>query len=79
MRLVVAITCFGLIIARAVWPEIRFDNISLTLLAITALAVLLPELRKHLGPVKTVKIGPFEVELERCQGDGSLDNITSKV
>jgi len=63
MRWVVAITCFGLIIARAVWPEIRFDNISLTLLAITALAVLLPELRKHLGPVKTVKIGPFEVDL----------------
>jgi len=63
MRWVVAIACFGLIIARAAWPEILFDNISLTLLVITALAVLLPDLRKHLGPVKKVKIGPFEVDL----------------
>lgn len=63
MRYIVAAICVGLIGVRAVWPEVRFDNISLTLLIVAALATLLPELRVALQRVKKVKFGDFEVEL----------------
>lgn len=63
MRYIVVAICVGLMAVRAVWPEVRFDNISLTLLIIAAVVVLLPELREALEGVKKVKIGKFEFEI----------------
>jgi len=64
MRWVVTVICMGIIVVRAVWPELRFDNISVILLVLAAVSALLPELYKHIGKIKKVKIGDVEVELE---------------
>jgi hypothetical protein len=63
VRYIIAVFCIGVIAARAIWPELRFDNISLALLVVAVVASLLPELRGALGRVKKVKVGDVEVEL----------------
>ena len=63
MRYFVAVICFALVAALAIWPELRFDNISLALLVVAIVAILLPEFRVAFGRVKKLKLGEFEVEL----------------
>ncbi len=63
MKYVVIAICAVIIVVRSLWPEVRFDNISLILLIVAAFPFLLSEFRGVLGRVKKVKVGDFEVEL----------------
>lgn len=62
MRYAVALACFALIVARAIWPDLRFDAISLALLVVAAAALLVREWQELVGRIKKVKVGEVEVE-----------------
>jgi hypothetical protein len=54
----------SLIVARIIWPSLRFDNTSLILFGVAGLAILVAFL-----PLKRVKWGEFEAELDRAVDD----------
>ena len=63
MRYIIGIICVALIAIRAIWPNFRFDNISLILFFIGSIVLLFPELREVIARVKKLKLGKFEVDL----------------
>jgi uncharacterized protein YutE (UPF0331/DUF86 family) len=58
-----------LIIARIIWPRLQFDSTSLILFGVAALALLVAFL-----PIKRIKWGVFEAELDRA-----VDGLERKV
>ena len=62
-RYTIVIICGVVIVARAICPGLRFDNISLIIFMLGSIVILLPELRDIIGRVKKFKMGDFEVEL----------------
>jgi uncharacterized protein YutE (UPF0331/DUF86 family) len=54
----------SLIAARIIWPSLRFDNTSLILFGVAGLAILVAFL-----PLKRIKWGEFEAELDRAVDD----------
>lgn len=54
----------SLIAARIIWPSLRFDNTSLILFGVAGLAILAAFL-----PLKRIKWGEFEAELDRAVDD----------
>jgi len=61
----IAITSAGIVILREIFPTLRFDGISLTLLGIAALAMVIPRLIELLPPIKKAKYKEFEIEFEK--------------
>jgi uncharacterized protein YutE (UPF0331/DUF86 family) len=54
----------SLIAARIIWPSLRFDNTSLILFGVAGIALLVAFL-----PLKRIKWGEFEAELDRAVDD----------
>lgn len=71
---VVAFLAAGIIAARMKWPLLVFDNTSLILFAIAAIAVFIPILFRILPPLKKFKFGDYEFEFEE-----RLRSLESKV
>jgi uncharacterized protein YutE (UPF0331/DUF86 family) len=65
----VAASALTLIAVRMIWPSIKFDDTSLVLFGVAALALLVAFL-----PIKRIKWGDFEAELDRA-----VDNLERKV
>lgn len=63
MRFIIGVICISLIIIRAIWPNFKFDNISLILFVTCAIVLLFPELWELIRRVRKVRIGDFEVEI----------------
>lgn len=63
-RASVIIACFLVIGIRAVFPDIRFDSVSLWLFSITVVVWLLPDLPEFLSRIKRFKKGDLEIEFE---------------
>src|SRR5688500_17187259 len=59
---VLLVLCWGIVIARVIWPKLNFDTISLILFAIGTAAALLPTVLTVLPPITRLKL--FEVEAE---------------
>lgn len=59
---VLLVLCWGIVLARVIWPKLNFDTISLILFAIGAAAALLPTVLTVLPPITRLKL--FEVEAE---------------
>lgn len=62
-RYVIAIICIVVIILRVIYPHLKFDLISLSLLAIATLAILINKPEKIFEKTKKIKLGSFEWEL----------------
>lgn len=63
MRYLVAAASLALVVARAVWPDVRVDEISLVLFALAALALLLPDIAPVASRIRRFKLWNLEVEL----------------
>jgi len=63
-RASVIIACFLIIAIRAIFPNLRFDSISLWLFLITVVVWLLPDLPEFLSRIKRFKKGDLEIEFE---------------
>lgn len=61
----IAGTSIGIVVLREIYPSLKFDGISLMLLAIAALAISLPRLIELLPPLKKAKYKDFEIEFEK--------------
>lgn len=61
----IAAVSIGIVILREIYPSLKFDGISLVLLAIAALAISLPRLIELLPPLKKAKFKDFEIEFEK--------------
>lgn len=64
MRYLVALSAALLIGARVCWPDLTFDDTSLTLFIIAALALLVPDIGGLINRVRKVKHGNTEIELD---------------
>lgn len=64
VRLLVAAVFIGLVIARMVYPDLRFDQLSFQLLVVAAIVVLLPDIKDVLSRVRKIKKGDWEIELD---------------
>ena len=62
---VIAAASIGIVVLRAIFPSLKFDGISLTLLSIAAFAISLPRLTELLPPLKKAKYKGFEIEFEK--------------
>ncbi len=62
---IIAAVSLGIAILREIYPSLRFDGISLTLLGISAIALSLPRIIEILPPLKRAKYKDFEVEFEK--------------
>jgi len=54
------------IVARAILPDLRFDNVSLILFALALVAALLPHILHSLPPLKALKYGDFTAEFDKA-------------
>ncbi|WP_298419421.1 hypothetical protein [uncultured Kordia sp.] len=63
-RYIIAIICLVVIVLRLIFPELNFDLISLSLLAIATLAILINKPEKIFEKTKKIKLGSFEWELQ---------------
>ena len=72
-KYIVALICVMIVIARLIYPEINFDLISLTLVAIATFAILIQSPEKFFKNTKKIKLGSFEFELQE------LNKETEKV
>jgi len=70
-QVAIAIFCIGLVIARFIWPGLKFDNLSLDLILIAMLCILVPNLAALIARIKKFKFGDKEIELNEA-----LDKIT---
>jgi len=61
----IAAAAISIVVLREVYPDLKFDGISLTLLAIAAVAIILPRLLLILPPLKKAKYKDFEIEFEK--------------
>jgi hypothetical protein len=64
MRYLIAMAAIVLVVVRAIWPDLRIDEISIALLAVAALALLLPEITPIASRVRKLKLWEIEVELD---------------
>lgn len=64
MRYLVALSAALLISARVCWPDLTFDDISLTLFIIASLALLVPDIGGLINRVRKIKHGNTEIELD---------------
>jgi uncharacterized protein YutE (UPF0331/DUF86 family) len=72
-KYIVALICVMIVIARLIYPEINFDLISLTLVAIATFAILIQSPQNFFKNTKKIKLGSFEFELQE------LNKETEKV
>ena len=63
MRYLIAAAAIILVAVRALWPDLRIDEISIALLAVAALALLLPDIAPIASRVSRLKLWDLEVEL----------------
>jgi uncharacterized protein YutE (UPF0331/DUF86 family) len=70
----ISVASIGIVILREIYPFLKFDGISLSLLAIAALAISLPRLIELLPPLKKAKFKGFEIEFEK-----DIEVLESKV
>src|SRR5215208_172183 len=54
------------LVVRALWPDLRFDNVSLILFALALVAALLPHVLGSLPPLKSLKYGDFAAEFDEA-------------
>jgi len=64
-RWVIVLFCVTLIVARYIFPNVQIDTTTVWLVAIAAIAFLLPEISSFTPYIKRVKIGDTEVELKQ--------------
>jgi len=69
MRYLVAVVALALVVVRAVWPDIRLDEISLLLFALAGLALLLPDFAPIASRIRRFKLWEIEVELSEKIGE----------
>ena len=69
MRFLIAVVALALVVVRALWPDIRLDEISLMLFALAALALLSPDLAPIAGRIRRLKLWQIEVELSEKIGE----------
>ncbi len=60
----IAIAAVLAILARMLWPDLKFDEISLVLLVIGAIALLLTDIDGVVSRIKKIKGGEFEIEFD---------------
>lgn len=68
-----AIFCLAVVLARFVWPSLKYDSDSRDLLLITLASVLVPDIARLVARVRKLKIGDNEIEL-----DEALDELARK-
>jgi hypothetical protein len=68
-RIAVVIACVGLAAARVAWPDARLDSITVSLLAIAAVALVLPGIRVVLPFLRQIELGPLKLELRDLDGE----------
>lgn len=69
MRYLVALVALALLIVRAVWPDLRVDEISLVLFALAALALFWRDIAPVAGRIRKFKAWGIEVELSERIGE----------
>ncbi len=74
---VIFIIAILLIIVRIIFPEIKFDNISLYLFIVAVVSVLIPNIGETIERVKKLKKGDFEIEFSEQLAN--LNRETEKV
>ncbi len=72
-RYIIILVCLSIIVVRVIFPDIKFDTISMTLLGISLLVILIPDVDKTLNKTKKLKFGSLEWELNE------LNKTTEKV
>jgi hypothetical protein len=73
VRYIIIIVCLLLILVRIIFPNMKFDTISMTLLGIAVLAILIPDINEIINKTKKLKFGSVEWELNE------LNKTTEKV
>jgi len=63
-RFIIAAIAFVILIARIIWPEMRFDTTSLYLFLLGSIVILIPDIGNLISRVKKFKKGDLEIELE---------------
>jgi uncharacterized protein YutE (UPF0331/DUF86 family) len=63
MRYLISVVCVAIIVLRALFPDIHFDSTSLTLLIISIVIMLFPEMQELISRIRKLRIGQFEVEI----------------
>lgn len=64
-RAVAVLICMLIIIIRAVWPNLRFDDVSLWLFVTAVLVLLIPDIGNLINRIKKFKKGDLEIEFEQ--------------
>lgn len=72
-RCLIILVCLSIIVVRAIFPNIKFDTISMTLLGISVLCILIPDVDTIINRTKKLKFGSLEWELNE------LNKTTEKV
>ena len=62
-RWIIVVACLALVTSRLRWPDAKVDTSTVWLLAIAALAFVMPELKALAPYIKRIKIGDTEIEL----------------
>ena len=63
-KYIIVLICLAVIIFRLIFPQLKFDIISLSLLAIALFFILIKKPEKLFEKTKRIKIGSFELELK---------------
>ncbi|WP_425422230.1 hypothetical protein [Phaeodactylibacter xiamenensis] len=63
-KIAIIILCLGIVIVRAIIPELNFDWISLVLVSVVIIVLYNVDIVEKLDRLKKVKLGQFEIELE---------------
>jgi uncharacterized protein YutE (UPF0331/DUF86 family) len=63
LRTIVVIICLLMIVIRAIWSNLKFDNISLIIFTLGLIVLLLPQFRDFISRIRKFRFGDFEVEL----------------
>jgi len=72
-RYFIAILAVLIIIVRAIWPEIKYDDTSFYLTLLVAVVLLIPDIGNLVSRVKKFKKGDLEIELE-----SKIDELAGK-
>jgi len=67
----IAILCCALVLARFLWPDLKFDYLSVYLILVAMLCILVPDLARLISRIKKIKFGDKEIELSE-----TLDRMT---
>ena len=76
-RYLVAVLCGLIIISRIIWPEIKFDEVSVIVFAIGILVILIPDIGDLIKRIRRVRKGDIEIEFESLIAE--LADKTDKV